>query len=159
MKHSTAITWSILAILVAVIDGIIKSLAIKRLPEAGGHLGSPIGFALHKNPGIAFDIPIPLTVIIVLTVVITALLARYAVRSWISRPERSFAAVIIVIGAAGNMIDRIINGFTTDYIILFRRSAINLSDILIILGTILILYYNETRTKKEKKFLGRNKTI
>ncbi|MFH1712418.1 MAG: signal peptidase II [Patescibacteria group bacterium] len=151
MKRETAIALSIVCVSIGVVDAILKYFAIKRLPEEGSLLNSMIDFALHKNPGIAFDIPIPLGLVILLTLIITALLIRYAVRAWQSDPGRTFASIMVIIGAVGNMIDRFINGFTTDYIILFRTSAINLSDVLIILGTILILYYSESRTKEKIK--------
>lgn len=128
---------------IALADALLKAYAIQRLPEDGGRLAFPIDFALHKNPGIAFDIPIPLSIVIILSIVISAWLVRVAWKSWNTSLMRSAAALTIVIGALGNMFDRIINNFTTDYIILFAKSAINLSDILIIAGAILLISYTE----------------
>jgi lipoprotein signal peptidase len=50
---------------------------------------------------------------------------------------------MIVAGALGNLFDRWLNGFTTDYIILFRTSAINLSDVLIVVGMLAFLWYHK----------------
>ena len=60
----------------------------------------------------------------------------------------SVLAVTVILGAVGNLADRIINGFTTDYILLFGHSAINLADLLIIFGILGILWY--TRNKKAR---------
>lgn len=129
----------------ALIDAILKSVAIKRFPEEGTRFDLPIALGLHKNPGIAFDIPIPLSVVVLLTILIASLLAHFAYSHRKRNPAAAASAVMVVIGAVGNMIDRIVNGFTTDYIILVNRSAINLSDILIILGIILLLRYSESK--------------
>lgn len=131
--------------IVAIFDAIFKIFAIKRLPEEGVRFHSPIGFALHKNPGIAFDIPIPLWIVAIVTIAITGYLFYLAHKKWPKQPLTSAFAAIVIFGALGNLLDRIINGFTTDYIILFNRSAINLSDILIILGIALLLGYPESK--------------
>lgn len=133
---------------VTILDTIFKIYAIKRLPEEGVRFHFPIGFALHKNPGIAFDILVPLPVVIALTCGIVALLGKVFYDNWRKKPLLSAFAAMIILGALNNMLDRLINGFTTDYIILFSRSAINLSDILIILGTILLIGYSETKESR-----------
>lgn len=72
---------------------------------------------------------------------------RFAKQQYIKDPKVSAVAVMVIIGALGNAIDRIINGFTTDYLILFRLSAINFSDILILTGVTFLLWYNDTKFK------------
>ncbi len=129
------------ALLIAVADSLFKWLAISNFPSDGIKASWPIDFLLHKNPGIAFDLPVPLWIVITFTLVISFFLLRFALIQQSANHEAAIAAVIIVIGALGNMFDRIFNGFTTDYIILFSRSAINLSDILIIAGAILLIRY------------------
>ena len=143
MKKISAYIVIFAALGIGLIDAIFKYFAITRLPEEGSRLSSPIDFALHKNPGIAFDIPVPLSIVVIFTILVSILLIKYALRRWKSHQKSSAAALVVVIGALGNMIDRIINNFTTDYIILFERSAINLSDILIVFGAILLIYYTE----------------
>lgn len=151
MSQRRALSICVFATVVAAADAVFKGLAISRLSEEGGRLRSPIDFALHKNPGIAFDIPLPLPIVTVVSVVIIGLLLRYAIGSWSKRPDRTMAATLIVLGALGNLVDRVVNDFTTDYIILFARSAINLSDVLIFLGTILLLYYTESKNAEVQK--------
>lgn len=150
MNRAKAKALILISITIAAIDGALKYFAITRLPEEGGRVSFPIDFLLHKNPGIAFDTVIPMPIIITLTLVIVVIIGKFGIKEWKKHPERSLAAAMILSGAFGNMIDRLINNFTTDYIIILGRSAINLSDILIISGTILILWYGERRgTEKQ----------
>ncbi|MEK7665402.1 MAG: signal peptidase II [Patescibacteria group bacterium] len=120
---------------VVVLDLIFKTLAVARLPEDGGRLRFPIDFALHKNYGIAFDLPVPLWVVIPLTVLVLVILVRELLRSKHDF-SRLTALSMVAAGAMGNLIDRIVYGFTVDYIILFGRSAINLEDVLILSGIV-----------------------
>ena len=134
----------VISSLIELADIIFKYFAITRLPESG-RVVFPIDFILHKNPGIAFDIKIPLILIILLTGFIVLALVYLAKKEFTACQPRAIGAIVIIIGALGNAFDRILNGFTTDYIILFGRSVINLSDILIISGTLFLLWYNKEK--------------
>ncbi len=131
---------------IAVLDLIFKILSVARLPEDGGRLRLPIDFALHKNYGIAFDLPVPLWVVIPLTltvlVILVSLLKRHA-----HDTRATTALMLIAAGAVGNLIDRIAYGFTVDYIILFGRSAINLADVMILAGIVWLILRPRTQTQ------------
>ncbi len=139
----------LLAILaLGVADAALKAFAIATLPDEQTALSAVEGqsvltFALHRNPGIAFDIPIPLTIVLPITAVICVAFVYIAYKHRLDNTSQSLAAVAAVIGALGNGLDRLINGFTTDYIILFQTSAINLSDVLILLGIVGVLWYDK----------------
>ncbi len=141
MKKSAVILCAALA--VAILDGVFKFLAHRYLPIITLHPNWPIAFGLHRNPGITFDIPVPLAIVLPLTVMICVALCRFAQHHWATQPLRAVSALVLVIGALGNATDRLITHATTDYLILFTRSVINLSDILIVLGALGLLYYTE----------------
>lgn len=125
-----------------ILDVILKAVALTSLKADSEKLFWPVDLALHKNLGITGDTLIPLVIVIPLTIIIIGCLVKFV---WMRRKINVMQAIgagVVVIGALGNLIDRIINGFTTDYLIFFRLSAINLSDILIVAGAILVLYYN-----------------
>ena len=126
------------AILITLLDEWIKSIAIKTFPLFEGTVSNSsfLQLALHKNYGIAFNIPLYLPIVIILTTIITWVLFILAFKQWERHPAISLACLVIVCGALGNAFDRIIYGFTVDYLILFGTSAINLSDLLIIGGVI-----------------------
>ncbi len=136
-----------------VIDAVAKFLALAHAgPANTSEIPSPVAFALHKNPGIAFDIPVPFFIILPLTLgIIIFFGAHFGRQAFINkRLEEGLACVMICSGALGNFLDRALNGFTTDYLILFRTSAINLADVLIILGMALFLWYHEGNPQVEK---------
>lgn len=120
---------------VVVTDEWIKAWALQALPgdEAIAH-PRLVELVVHKNFGIAFDLPFRMPIILVTTGIIAAFLVRLAWTSRVRRPMGSLFAVIILLGAAGNLFDRLAYGFTVDYVLLFGRLAINLCDILIVAG-------------------------
>lgn len=139
-KLKTIYWWFIPIALIVCADEWIKAIGLKRLPEEGSLIDTGlINFAIHKNWGIAFDIPFKLELVILFSVIIGIFLLRVAYKNHVRHPDITFACLMIVIGALGNLYDRIIYGFTVDYIIILGRSAINLSDVIIVLGVVLLL--------------------
>lgn len=126
------------AVAVVILDEWLKGWAVATLPTDAGTF-PPIALAVHRNLGIAFDLPFKMPLIIVFSVVIALFLARLAWQSRIRKPLTSFFALLVLIGAAGNLFDRLLYGYTVDYLLLFGRLAINLCDLLIIAGVFGIL--------------------
>jgi len=129
------------SLLIAIFDAWLKYLAISRF-SSENRANFPIDFALYKNTGIAFDIALPQPYIFIFSIVAIAALAFFAIRLFRHNPQMASLYLAIIIGAVGNFIDRIIHGFTTDYLIIFSISAINLSDILILTGAFLLIWYS-----------------
>ncbi|MEK7619777.1 MAG: signal peptidase II [Patescibacteria group bacterium] len=152
---SLRVYWYLLPVsAIVILDEWLKFTALQRLPGEGSLVDPDIvSFAIHKNWGVAFDIPFRLEFVILVSIVIGLGLLRIAYKNRITHPDITLATGIIVLGALGNLYDRIVYGFTVDYIILFARSAINLSDIVIVAGVIaLLLHSRRTRrlTREEK---------
>ncbi len=139
--------WALLksVFLVGTLDALFKAYALAHFPEEQDVLLHPVlSFAIHKNLGVAFDLPIPHAIVIPLTIIIIVFFLNQSKKDWPRYPLRVVASVAVVIGALGNLVDRLINGFTTDYLIFFRLSAINLSDVLIVLGILGLLWYDRS---------------
>jgi lipoprotein signal peptidase len=140
------VKWRLAAVAIpclTVLDGFFKYLAIKYLPnDQIQPLNVGIDLALHKNPGIAFNIPLPLGIVLPITLVALMVFAVIAYKNRLTNILVSLSAVAVMFGATNNGLDRLINGFTTDYIILFRTSAINLSDALIFFGILSLFWYD-----------------
>ena len=132
--------WTIPVLAIVWIDGLLKQFALEKLPDEGS-LVDPglLSFAVHKNFGIAFDIPFKRWLIITITIIIGLVLAEIAYKNWKRHSDVAFGAIMIIIGALGNLYDRIVYEFTIDYIIILGRSAINLADILIVAGVVFLL--------------------
>lgn len=142
MSRTNARIAILLACIVGLADAFFKQIALARFPLDGSRVSFPLGFSLHKNPGIAFDIPIPLPIVFFLTTGVSIWLAHRLFVSWRKQNfEEAASCAFVLVGAYGNLVDRIAHGFTTDYLILFRLSAINLSDVLILIGMIGFLWY------------------
>lgn len=138
---SSRIYWHLFPIAgLVVVDEWLKYLGLQRLPEEGSLIDPGIiEFAIHKNLGVAFNIPFRLEFIILVSILIGLGLIHIAYKNRRNQPEITFACAVIVLGALGNLYDRIVYGFTVDYIIFFARSAINLSDLVIVAGVIMLL--------------------
>lgn len=92
--------------------------------------------------------PVPLSLVIALTMVILLVLLWQLPKYWRAHDPRLLAAWCVTLGALGNLVDRLVNGFTTDYLLLFQRSAFNISDILIGLGILLFFFYNRSNSRQ-----------
>lgn len=147
MKRKIFFWLAALVILAEIGDEFLKSFLLNKLPDEGS-LVDPAFFtlAIHRNYGIVFDIPFKLPLIVGISVVVTAIMAVFLVENWYKARNVSLFTLIILIGAAGNMFDRIIYGFTVDYLLIVSRLAINFSDILIVAGVAGILF----ATRKQK---------
>ncbi len=137
------------AAILVLLDEWIKFEALKHLPlETSIATTHWIDFAVHKNFGLVFDIPFRMWLVVLGSVVIGGFLVRIAINNYKSHPAITFATTLIILGALGNLFDRIVYGFTVDYMIFFSRSALNLSDILIVCGVIALLLVS-ARKKSE----------
>ncbi len=128
---------------IAIVDAIIKIFANKWLPDSGSYWF--IDFFLYKNKGIAFSINIPMFIIVAISIILILILIFFTIKKYWTESQKAVGAIAITLGAINNLIDRLIHGYTTDYIIFFQKSAINLSDILIVFGVLMILYYTENK--------------
>lgn len=137
--------------LIVVADTVTKAYALSALPNESELVERGIiAFAIHQNVGLAFDIPFRMPLIILASVLIGAALVWVAATNARTRPGISVSSASVVIGAAGNLYDRLAYGFTVDYLILFERSAVNLSDAVIVGGVIALLYASRERTPVDK---------
>ena len=74
-------------------------------------------------------------------------LAVLLLKTFHKQPNCAGAYVLIIGGAVSNYIDRVLFGFTIDYIRLFT-GVINIGDIMIIIGAILLILYEKKEVKK-----------
>lgn len=132
---------SLIGGLAVLADELFKIAALGRLPDDSETTGRKIiELAVHKNYGIAFDLPLWLPMVMVITIIILVGLIFITEQNWKKHPWEAAAAILISCGAVGNLIDRFCYGFTVDYLIIpLTGSAFNLSDLVIITGLIILL--------------------
>lgn len=114
----------------------------------GSWLLSLIRFTDHRNFGISFNIPIPLWLII--TISITALI--WALHNLFQSNAthhitRDIFLSIFIGGILGNLFDRITLHFVRDWLLLWNRSAVNFADGAILIGLIGFLFHKPGLTK------------
>lgn len=153
MKKPTSIYWFLIPSALLVLgDEWIKFLALTKFPSESDVTSNFFALAVHKNLGLAFDLPFRVWFIVLISIVLGYFLLEIAYKNWKTHPAITFSSLLIVTGALGNLYDRIVYGFTVDYLIFFGRSAINLSDLLIIFGVIFLLV-SSRKTKSQTESL------
>ena len=107
-----------------------------------------IDFFLIYNSGIAFGLfdgygDLASNILLIITVIILAYLIRMLIQEKVQIAK--LALSLIIAGALGNIVDRIVDGRVTDFLHLeianFSFFIFNLADAFITLGAILIIYF------------------
>mgnify|MGYP000873662127 FL=1 len=126
---------------VVLLDAWLKRFALSTFPSDTSVVSPGIcPLLLHRNPGLAFNIPLRFPVVLAISVILGVALLWMA---WKHRAETSdvaSAALTVFIGGLGNMLDRAAYGYTVDYLLFFGRSALNLSDLVIMGGIVWMLW-------------------
>ena len=120
------------------IDRLLKHLALSGASRA--FLPGVVKFELFRNSGIAFSLPFSGPLVWVLSVAILALVVSLAAKEFrAKRYALSGAFGLFVFGACSNLFDRVVYGFTVDYLIFLGRSAVNVADGMIVAGALWLL--------------------
>lgn len=92
-----------------------------------------IGWHPFKNTGAAFSIPLPQPLTITVSFLILLLLIYIYKKTPNKKITQDLGLLLIISGAISNLLDRILLGYTTDYLLLLT-GVMNIADILIVLG-------------------------
>jgi len=107
----------------------------------------------QKNDGIAFGIDLPLWIQIIGSFIIVYLLMNMAFDHLYQKKKAYFQVLllgVVIGGAIGNLIDRIVHGFVVDFIILRPFPLFNVADIGITVGLVLLFATILMDQKKSK---------
>lgn len=124
----------LLAVGVFLCDRMCKFIAVA-YPGPYYVLSPYIGFELYQNPGVAFSVPIAASVMVWLS----PLLLFFLWYLFLRLPQGTlarFGFALIMTGAVSNYIDRMMVGYTIDYIRVFT-AVLNLADVAIVVGVLL----------------------
>jgi lipoprotein signal peptidase len=121
-----------------ILDQIVKQLALNIFIENRLWLNI-LGWHPFKNSGIAFSLPLPnsLTVLLTIPTLLIILVLLWNFRKHPKHYHYFFGLCLIFWGAASNLFDRIFYKTTIDYF-LIGTGVINTADILIIFGFIIV---------------------
>lgn len=96
-----------------------------------------LGWEYLGNTGIAFSLPIPNLVLILVSPLIIFALAILLTKN-LNQNKVVLALTLIIFGATSNYIDRVFFALTIDYIRVWT-SVFNLADIMIVTGALLLI--------------------
>lgn len=133
-----------IVVLVLIADRLTKHAVVTGIPAGDVRKFLPGVNLVHiRNSGVAFGFFAGGgAVVLVLTLTaLTALLVYFVRRP--TRPGLWVPTGLLVGGALGNLIDRLINGSVTDFIKLPLWPAFNVSDMAITFGVLALLYVLE----------------
>lgn len=119
-----------------VLDQLLKYLA-KNNPDFSVYLiKNYFGWEYFANLGIAFSIPVPISIVLIATPLFLLWLILSVLKE--KHKDKFLALSLIAAGALSNFIDRMLFGYTIDYIRIFT-AVINVADIMIFSGILMLL--------------------
>jgi signal peptidase II len=137
---------SVVAAAVVVLDQVSKQLVHSSLPAVGASvqvLGHLVRFTHARNVGAAFGM-LPGNRFIFIGVSLLVLLG-IGVYLWRWKPERPMIVValgLVTGGAAGNLVDRVLVGYVTDFIqVPLDFPVFNLADSAIVVGVAMLVWW------------------
>lgn len=138
----------IAALIIVIIDQLTKKWAIQALKNQGSKVIIKNFFELTyvENRGAAFGVLSDRRIffIIITTVVVVVLVGYIFKNHKIMSSLEKISMSLILAGALGNFIDRLLNGYVVDLFSLrfgnYYFPVFNVADIAIVLGTLLLVY-------------------
>jgi signal peptidase II len=94
----------------------------------------------HENSGLIANLPVPLPVIfLIVGAAILFVLKKMSESIRSGNTLQTIALGMVLGGAVGNLIDRVLVGHVIDWILLGGRSVINIADLSIAIGALIYL--------------------
>lgn len=146
-KQLGAIIALIGAVLVVAVDQISKFLIVDSLKTEGTTvtvIDGLLNFTLSYNDGMAFGLGSEAFrwAFVAVMIIVGAVLCYLMFNPKYNSPLFLVSSALIIGGGIGNAIDRVINGYVTDFLALsFFPPICNIADYAITVGTVLLLIY------------------
>jgi signal peptidase II len=144
-RHSATIT-AALAVAVLLVDQVTKLLVRTFLAPGGTSvplLGDVVRLGFVRNEGAAFGmLPGSRLLFIPVHVVVLVCIAGYVLRRKPDRPWLVIALALVAGGALGNLVDRALIGWVTDFIqVPFGFPVFNVADSAIVVGVAMLVWW------------------
>lgn len=117
--------------------------------------GKWLGWEYMANPGIAFSLPFPNWLLVLIAPIIIFGLIVWAIKHARRNMEHGtwntylLSLIFIISGAISNFIDRVLFSATIDYLRIFT-GVINLADVMIVIGGFLLFVTPQLRRADKK---------
>lgn len=133
------------------IDQVIKYFALNYFKEPFVIIKNFFEFTYKENSGIAFSIPAPNLLIIILNIIIIGLVIALSKSELnLKKVSTQISVAMLIAGAFSNLIDRTVHGFVIDFISIWVYPIFNVADIFITIAVLWILVFYG-KIKKIKK--------
>ena len=133
-------------------DQLLKIAAQLYLQKPFVFISGLVALRYEQNTGIAWSIPVPQTITLILNIVLLVVLPIFLVKTL--KMEEKVNQVILsflLAGALGNLTDRLVRGYVIDYLALGSFPVFNLADALITLSVFLILVFYDKIIRNIRK--------
>lgn len=135
----------LLAFIFVLIDQFSKFLAVEFLKTPVKLFGNFLSLDKSLNPGIAFGIRFDQWLILLATIVLIFLIVKITLENLNTENHLTRLTLSLILGGAiGNMIDRVLYGQVTDFISSPFWPTFNLADVFIVVGVVLgLIFYKK----------------
>lgn len=121
------------------LDQLTKYVARTALLENTLSLFGDVRLQLAFNKGFAFSLPAPQLILISLAFLVSVFLIYWSFQKERTHCEK-WASVLLVSGAIGNVIDRILFSEVTDFFAFWSFPIFNVADMLVTFGVVVLLW-------------------
>ncbi len=126
------------------IDQIVKSICVEKLVEPITLIPGIIELLYVENRGAAFGIMQDKRIFLVglpILIIIGLLIYLFRLGDTLADKFTKISLILIISGAIGNLIDRVVNGYVVDmfHFTFFEFPVFNIADILVVIGTIILI--------------------
>lgn len=104
---------------------------------------------LHYNAGLVANVSVPMPLVVVVTLAVLIGCVVWLRAAWNADINTSIGLIFVLFGGVGNLTDRLADAHTTDYLLLFEHSVVNISDGLILAG---ILWLATTSWRQNRHY-------
>ncbi|MFH0857630.1 MAG: signal peptidase II [Candidatus Magasanikbacteria bacterium] len=149
MKKQSYISllWALYSFFLLSFDQFLKYCALKNPDFQYTFFHNFLGWEYYPNMGIAFSILVPNWLILLLSPFLLLFICLWYIKMKKNNTV-TFGFYLLFFGAVSNYIDRVLQGYTVDYIRFFT-SILNIADVMIALGVV-FLYFGSNSSRGVK---------
>lgn len=141
--------WSYaITVVLLLADRLLKHIALGTTTPMNGASHTLLRFEPYRNTGSVFSLPVPLPLLVATSAVLFAIFLWQFIRAVRTPSVAAPALLLIVLGAASNLYDRVAYDAVIDYVMFFGRAAVNLADAMIFIGVAVLLLRNPVESRE-----------
>lgn len=131
-------SFNLILVILFLIDRLSKHFSLEKLPQEGVSLiPNFLNLTVYQNVNIAFGLKVPPSLLYILIAIILLLLIILLFKAYQKKDLwLVFWLSLVIVGALGNLVDRLTYGLVIDIIEIPFWSIFNLADSMVVIGII-----------------------